>query len=224
MVRYSDEIYNALCVSIALTLCHCLVKSLCLIRARQDERGRRLARGLPSAAAGTLIALASGLVADALLKRSDLFQRVRFGGYYLGFALITAGMIAVANAGQPERPAGTRRWVGWFNVVLWAAFLAPLAIAAVYLLDPHTFITNVYGVQVQRTIYWAPMLATTRHVTAQQVKDAMLAAGQATLDQAVQSGRLTQAQADQASDDLVQPFAQKVFNMIETVLQVTPAA
>lgn len=162
MAHYQDQIYNALCVFIALALCYCLAKSLSVMRSRPNETSRRQAQGIAPAALGTLIALTSGLIADALLKRSHLFQQVRFSGYYLGFALITAGMIAVVNAGQPATglTGGVSRSRS-LRIVMWAAFLLPLAIAAVYLLDRHTFITNVYDVQVQRKIYWAPMLATT---------------------------------------------------------------
>ncbi len=53
-----------------------------------------------------------------------------------------------------------------------------------------------------------------QHVTAQQVKDAMIAAGQSALDQAVQNGTVTQAGADQIQQDTVQPLAEKIFQMI----------
>jgi hypothetical protein len=64
---------------------------------------------------------------------------------------------------------------------------------------------------------------TAHNVTAQQVKDAMLAAGQNTLNQAVQNGTMTQAEADQAESDIVQPLAEKIFQMISGD-QATPTS
>ncbi len=61
-----------------------------------------------------------------------------------------------------------------------------------------------------------------QNVTEQQVKDAMIAAGQAALDQAVQSGTLSHADADQAGKDIVQLFAEKITDGLFGSGQATP--
>ena len=63
-----------------------------------------------------------------------------------------------------------------------------------------------------------------QNVTEQQVKDAMIAAGQAALDQAVQSGTLSQADADQAGKDIVQLFAEKITDGLFGSGQATPTS
>ncbi len=63
-----------------------------------------------------------------------------------------------------------------------------------------------------------------QNVTEQQVMDAMIAAGQATLDQAVQNGTLSQADADQAGKDIVQLFAEKITGGLFGSGQATPTS
>lgn len=65
--------------------------------------------------------------------------------------------------------------------------------------------------------------AATAHVTAQQVKDAMLTAGQTALDNAVHDGTISQSDADQLKQEIVQPLAEKIFQMITGGSQATPA-
>lgn len=66
--------------------------------------------------------------------------------------------------------------------------------------------------------------ASSQHVTAQQVKDAMIAAGQTALNAAVQAGTITQSEADQLQNDVVQPLAEKIYHVISNALQATPSS
>ncbi len=63
----------------------------------------------------------------------------------------------------------------------------------------------------------------THNVTAEQVKDAMLAAGLAAVDQAVQNGAISQADGAQIEHDVVQALAEKIFQMINRD-QATPTS
>ena len=64
---------------------------------------------------------------------------------------------------------------------------------------------------------------TAKNVTAQQVKEAMIAAGQAALDQVVQSGTISQADADQARTSIVQGIAEKIYQLLTNSGDATPA-
>jgi uncharacterized protein YaiL (DUF2058 family) len=65
-------------------------------------------------------------------------------------------------------------------------------------------------------------LAQAKGLSAQQVRDRMLAAGRASLDAAVRSGQLTQAQADDTYNGLVVPVTNKV-TTVNTQPKGTPA-
>ncbi len=156
MDRYFDTIYYALTALLLLSLGYAALAGYKLYNSSPSSLKRR-ARGITLAALGTGLALLGGLFADAFLKSSTWFQQVRFALYYAGFALVTFGLDATAVAGQQTvaHPLRLSRFI------LWALFLAPLALSVFYLLNPNTFVLNQAGVQVQLTVYWIPMLATT---------------------------------------------------------------
>lgn len=66
-------------------------------------------------------------------------------------------------------------------------------------------------------------LAASHHVTAQQLQDAMVAAGQQALNQAVTAGTVSQSDADSLKTGLVQPMAEKLSHMASAPDTATPA-
>lgn len=66
-------------------------------------------------------------------------------------------------------------------------------------------------------------LATSHHVTVQQLKDALVATGQQALDQAVAHGTVTRTEADSLGTRMVQAMAKKLSGMLDaTVATPTP--
>ncbi|HEY4321898.1 MAG TPA: hypothetical protein VGM77_12075, partial [Gemmatimonadales bacterium] len=76
--RYFDDIYLALNIAMIVGLALTVIFGL-LLRRRQDDALRFAGTGSVVAALGTVVALGGGLLADAALKSSPLFQQVRFG-------------------------------------------------------------------------------------------------------------------------------------------------
>ena len=142
--RYFDVVYAALNVLLFSELAATVVTVL-VPGADSAARRRRPAAAL--CAAGIAVALVGGLVADGTLKSTDVFQQVRFGAYYAGFALILLGHRAALRA------------VGWRWRLLACGMVAGLLVAVPLLVVPATFVLNRYGEQVQLPVYWAPMLA-----------------------------------------------------------------
>ncbi|HVX30253.1 MAG TPA: hypothetical protein VHA53_07210 [Nitrolancea sp.] len=58
-------------------------------------------------------------------------------------------------------------------------------------------------------------LAASHHVTAQQLEDTLIAAGQQALDQAVTSGTISQSDADGLRTSVVQPMAEKLSHAVD---------
>ncbi|HEY4152782.1 MAG TPA: hypothetical protein VGM38_05625, partial [Pseudolysinimonas sp.] len=104
------------------------------------------------AALGTVVALGGGLLADAALKSSPLFQQVRFGLYYLGFAAIVWGTVIVIRGCVQ---VALRRWIVRVLVV---AFIVSLIVGGVFVFVPSTFVLNQYREQIQLAVYWVPLL------------------------------------------------------------------
>jgi hypothetical protein len=161
MDRYFDVIYYALAGVILLAVGYSTLAGLELRRSSVPAfRGRAL--GIASAAVGIAVALLGGLFADAFLKGSLYFQQVRFAAYYVGFALITLGLNATARAAQETAPLpGYLARPNLSSLIVWSLFLVTLAVAVFYLVNPNTFILNKDGYQVQRVIYWVPLLTST---------------------------------------------------------------
>ncbi len=161
MDRYFDTIYYALTALLLLSLGYAALAGYRLYNSSASSlKGR--ARGITLAALGTALALLGGLYADTFLKSSPWFQQVRFASFYAGFALVTFGLDATAVAALQSGALPLRRSRARLSrFILWALFLAPLALSVFYLLNPNTFVLNQAGVQVQLTVYWIPMLATT---------------------------------------------------------------
>jgi hypothetical protein len=145
-----------------LALTYATIAGLVLRGKSSTPFDRSRALGVNAAAIGTAIALASGLLSDSFLKSSSIFQQVRFASYYAGFALITFGLDAIVRTSQqthslPRFLSITR----YSSFLIWGLFSVALVIAIYYLVNPATFIHNQYGFQVQRVVYWFPMLMTT---------------------------------------------------------------
>ncbi len=159
MDRYIDPIYYTLSILILLFLVLAITLSIRATRTIQTPALAKLAQGVRLAAVGTVIALLGGLLADALLKNNSIFQQARFGGYYVGFALITWRLSTVARQVQETQALpklmASPKITGW---VMWALFFGTLAIALFYLLNPATFVRNPSGSQIQLVVYWVPML------------------------------------------------------------------
>ncbi len=62
------------------------------------------------------------------------------------------------------------------------------------------------------------------NVTPPQVKDAMIAAGQTALNQAVQNGTISQSDADQSQTSIVQGIADKIYEILLNSSQATPTS
>lgn len=149
--QYFDDIYLGLNIAMLIGLAVAIV--LGVIGGRNAENPfRSLWSRVAVIAVGTLVALAGGLIADAVLKSSPWFQQVRFGAYYLGFAAVVVGTIGVIGAGGDTLRA---RRVGRALAVL---FVAALAIGIIFVTVPATFVLNQYHEQIQLTVYWLPML------------------------------------------------------------------
>lgn len=162
MDRYFDTIYYTLAILIFLALSYSAMAGLRLRARVTKPLIKRRALGVASAAVGTVIALLGGLFADAFLKSSIYFQQARFISYYAGFTLITAGLVSTTAAVQVSYPLPkVLSQSKVLSLIIWFLFLGTLAISVFYLVDPQTFIYNPSGHQVQRVIYWIPMLAVT---------------------------------------------------------------
>jgi hypothetical protein len=159
MVRYFDFIYYAMGLIILLAIGYSALAGLKLRSKSANLILRRTALGISLAAGGTAITLISALLADFFLKRSAYFQQSRFAAFYVGFALITFGLITTIRAAQET--LSLPRYLSQPKItssLVWLLFLGSLAISVFYLANPATFILNIYGLQVQRPVYWLPML------------------------------------------------------------------
>jgi hypothetical protein len=162
MDRYFDLIYYTFGVLILVALTYSTFIALDLRHGSAVLVFRKRALGIAFASIGTIIVLLAGFLANAFLKGSVYFQQATFACYYIGFALITFGLNATAGATQktyplPKHLANTN----FSGLVVWCLFLGTLALSVFYLVNPKTFVFNQNGVQVQRVVYWIPMLATT---------------------------------------------------------------
>lgn len=156
MERYFDAIYAILCVAMLLALADATFMGFRRRVRSSDRRFRQQTLGIASIAIGTALALLGGLVADAFLMDSPLFQQFRFGAYDVGFALIVAGLDRILRA-SPAADA----LANWSRAVVWLAFLGTLSVSVFFLANPRTFVMNQYGLQIQLTIYWLPLLTAT---------------------------------------------------------------
>ena len=162
MDQYFDRIYYALAVIILLALGYSAYTGFRRSTASTIEI-RIQGMGIALAAIGTAIALVGGLLADSFLKTNSLFQQTRFFTYYVGFFLITFGLNQISRAAQKASasPGEGRSQQDLTSLIFWFFFFVPLAISVFFLVNPQTFTINQFGVQVQKTIYWLPMLTTT---------------------------------------------------------------
>ncbi|MDB5203955.1 MAG: hypothetical protein JWQ27_3364, partial [Ferruginibacter sp.] len=123
--RYFDVIYNALSVAFLLSLAVAVIRGLLLGRPRTANPDRWHGRGAAIAALGTGLALAGGLVADNFLQDSALFQQVRFGIYFIGFALVVLGTMFIIRAAVASRAGALRR----LPAVVLVLFVISLAVS-----------------------------------------------------------------------------------------------
>jgi hypothetical protein len=152
--RYFDVIYPALNVLFIVGLGAAVIVGVVQSRRATLPAEKVLGRGAALAAVGTAVTLAGGLFADALLKSSYWFQQVRFGVYFVGFALVIIGLNSIIRAAIETREGN----VGRLPRFLAAVFVLCCAIAIVFLAVPSTFVLNQYREQIQLPIYWLPLL------------------------------------------------------------------
>lgn len=150
-----DVLYTALNLGLALGLAVSAAFGLLLAFKSRIPAERRRGAGTTWIAVGTAVALAGGLFADAALKSNPLFQQVRFGFYYAGFALVVLGTVLVAG----DRSA-VQRW-RTPSMLLVLAYGVSVVIAGVFVTVPATFVLNRYHEQVQLAGYWVPLLVAT---------------------------------------------------------------
>ena len=155
-----DALYAALNVGLALGLAVSAAFGLLFAFTGQVAGERRRGAGTAWIAVGTAVALAGGLFADAALKSAPLFQQVRFGFYYAGFALVLLGTVLVAS-GPAARPSWRTP-----SKLLALAYGGSVLIAGVFVTVPATFVLNRYHEQVQLVGYWVPLLVATAGGTA----------------------------------------------------------
>lgn len=155
--RYFDVIYNAISVAFLIALAIAVLRGLLLTRREFTAVDRLHGRGVALAAFGTGLALAGGLIADGFLQDSAWFQQVRFGIYFVGFALAVVGTIAVLRAAVGERSSFGRVLPG----ALAGLFVASLLVSVPLLTIPSTFVLNHDREQVQLAVYWLPLLVAT---------------------------------------------------------------
>ena len=152
--RYFDLIYPTLNVLFVVGLAGAVILGVVQSRRATLPAERLLGRGGAISAVGTAITLAGGLFADALLKSSYWFQQVRFGIYFVGFALVIIGLNSIIRAAIGTREGNIAR----MPRLLAALFVICCAIAIVFLALPSTFVLNQYREQIQLPIYWLPLL------------------------------------------------------------------
>ena len=152
--RYFDVIYNAISIAFLVALAIAVLRGCLLGRHRFDALDRLHGRGSALAAFGTALALAGGLLADGFLQDSEWFQQVRFGIYFVGFALAVIGISWVLRSAIAERP-GLRRFL---PRILMGLFVVSLVVSIPFLTIPSTFELNRYHEQVQLVVYWTPLL------------------------------------------------------------------
>jgi hypothetical protein len=152
--RYFDVIYNAISIAFLVALAIAVLRGCLLGRRRFDALDRLHGRGSALAAFGTALALAGGLVADGFLQDSAWFQQVRFGIYFVGFALAVLGVSWVLRSAVADR-TGFRRFLP--RILIWL-FVVSLVVSIPFLTIPSTFELNRYHEQVQLVVYWTPLL------------------------------------------------------------------
>jgi len=149
--RYFDAIYVGLNIAMVGALLATVVFGALRRRSRSDA-ARAVGAGAALLAIGTAVALGGGLVADAVLKSSPWFQQVRFGLYYIGFAVIVWGTVAILR-GCVRAP-----WRIRISAALAIAYAVSVLIGAAFVCIPATFVLNQYREQVQLPVYWLPLL------------------------------------------------------------------
>jgi hypothetical protein len=151
MSKYLDVIYYTMAVSILLFLSMVMVTDL-------QQRKARVKVGYFWAAIGMAVALVGGMFADLVLKNYAWFQQIRFSLYFLGFAIFQLGMVSIAETIVVDRAQPDRWNMRIMRIITWLIYTATVIIACFYLLNPKLFIFNQRGMQIQRIIYWLPML------------------------------------------------------------------
>jgi hypothetical protein len=152
--RYFDVIYNAISIAFLVALAIAVLRGRLLGRWKFDELDRLHGRGSALAAFGTALALAGGLVADGFLQDSAWFQQVRFGIYFVGFALAVIGVSWILRSAVAERTDFRRL----LPRILIGLFVVSLVVSIPFLTIPSTFELNRYHEQVQLVVYWTPLL------------------------------------------------------------------
>ena len=162
MDRYFDPIYYVSGALILGALGYSTVAGLNLYKASPLQIFRKRALAVLLLALGMIIVVLVGFVGNALLKRSIYYQQITFVFYYIGFTLITFSLNSTVGIIQETYPlpkylSNARV----FHLVVWSLFLGTLVMSGFYLFNPKTFVFNQYGVQIQRVVYWIPILTTT---------------------------------------------------------------
>jgi hypothetical protein len=147
--HYFDAIYYALNALLLASLVVAVV--LGVVRARRSDApaDRSIGIGVRLIAGGTIVALVGGLLADALLRDSPLFQQARFALYYVGFGMLLLGTVHLLRSRASAR---------WLPRSLLVISVVALLVGATFLAVPSTFVMNQFHEQVQLVVYWLPML------------------------------------------------------------------
>lgn len=147
--HYFDVIYYGLNALLLGSLVAVVILGAYRARSSAAPTGRALGLGFCLTAAGTIVALVGGLLTDALLRDSPLFQQARFGLYYVGFTILVIGTLTLLR-GLPST-----RWMSRSLVLI---SIVALIIGVTFLAVPSTFVMNQFREQVQLVVYWVPML------------------------------------------------------------------
>ncbi|ALE05648.1 hypothetical protein AL755_09405 [Arthrobacter sp. ERGS1:01] len=155
--HYFDAIYYSMNAAVFLLLAAAVGRGIVLTRRPGIASDIEHGRGTVFAGAGTMVALAGGLMADALLKTSVWFQQVRFGLYFLGFALIMVGTCTILRGSEREGIG----FLSHIRRILLPLFALTVIISGFFLSAPETFIHNSNNQQIQLAVYWLPLLLPT---------------------------------------------------------------
>ena len=162
-----DSLYYGVCVAMAGLLLVTLVQSLGVYRSSDEPVRRGYALGILAAALGTELAFMAGVSLNAIRSATgDLFyQEVHFAVDYVGFALITFGVIVVLDAARAGDARKLPAWI-WPSVplVLWLAYAGATAVATSALLAARPSSLASAGSQAhvsQQVVYFLPIFETT---------------------------------------------------------------
>jgi hypothetical protein len=161
-----DAIYYGICLTMTLVLVVTLIRGVRFRRRSVDSQRRAHESGILTIAAGTAIAFVVGVGLNAIRSSTgDLFyQQSHFVAIYVGFGMITFGVIHVLGTAPSNESHGPARWT-WpiLRCLVWLAYAGATFVAGSALAHADEDIPGLLSRSthvVQQVVFFLPVFVT----------------------------------------------------------------